>query len=112
MGGERKKSKTEAKIRENILKKAERRRFRAIRELKWLKPRHILNRQATIKKIQRDLAIAKRKMTQIMKDQVKNKLTTLQNNNLGNTMRLGSALNKNPDRENANGAIFLNNMIK
>ena len=27
-------------------------------------------------------------------------------------MGTGSALNTNPDRENANGAIFLNNMIK
>ena len=52
-----------------------------------------------------DLAIAKRKMTQIMKDQVNNKLTTLQTTKLGDTMRIGSALNKNPDRENANGAI-------
>ena len=51
-------------------------------------------------------------MDQIMKDQVNNKLTTLQTTNQGNIMGTGSALNKNPDSENANGAIFLNNMLK
>ena len=104
-----KKSKTEARIRENTLKKAARRRFKADRELTKRKPRPILNRQETIKKIQRDLAIAKRKMEQIITDQVNYKLTTLQVTNLGNIMGAGTALNTNPDRENANGQIFLNN---
>ena len=78
-------SKTEAKIRENILKKAEKRRFRANRELKWSKPRYILNRQETIKKIQRDLAIARRKMTQIMTDLVNNKINPQQTTRLSET---------------------------
>ena len=43
-------SKTAAKIRENILLKAEKKRFKADRELKLVKPRHILYRQETIKK--------------------------------------------------------------
>ena len=51
-------------------------------------------------------------MDQIIKDQVNYKLTTLQVANLGNIMEAGAALNNNPDRENANGAIFLNNMLK
>ena len=42
------KSKTEARIRESILKKAAQRRFKADRELTILKPRPILNRQDTI----------------------------------------------------------------
>ena len=77
-----------------------------------MKPRPILNRQETKKKIQRDLAIAKRKMEQIIKHQVKFKLTTLQVTNLGNIIGTGTALNTNTDRENANGQIFLNNLIK
>ena len=51
-------------------------------------------------------------MTQIISDQVTNKLTPEQINSLTDTMRIGTALNTNPNRENANGAIFLNNMLK
>ena len=51
-------------------------------------------------------------MTQIITDQVNNKITPQQITRLSDTMRIGTALNTNPDRENANGAIFLNNMIK
>ena len=36
-------SKTAAKIRENILLKAEKRKFKAIQEVKLVKPRHVLN---------------------------------------------------------------------
>ena len=77
-----------------------------------VQPRHILNGQETVKQIQRDLAVARRKMTQIISDQVTNKLTTEQINSLTDTMRIGTALNTNPNRENANGAIFLTNMLK
>ena len=72
-----------------------------------MKPRPILNRQETIKQIQRDLAIAKRKMEQIIRDQVNYKLTTLQVTNLGNIMGTGTALNTNTDRENANGQMCI-----
>ena len=51
-------------------------------------------------------------MTQIISDQVNNKITPEQIKRLSDTMRIGTALNTNPDRENANGAIFLNNMLK
>ena len=51
-------------------------------------------------------------MEQILKDQVKNKLTNDQITNLNNIMAEGTALNKNLDRENANEQIFLNNLIK
>ena len=51
-------------------------------------------------------------MEQILKDQVKNKLTNDQITNLSNIMAEGTALNKNLDRENANEQIFLNNLIK
>ena len=71
-------SKTEAKIREKILLKAERRRQKHDRELREVRPRPLLNRQETVKKIQKELAVARRKMTQIFKDQVDNLLTTTQ----------------------------------
>ena len=77
-----------------------------------MKPKPLRNRQETIKKLQIDLAIARRKMEQIIKDQVNYKLTTLQVTNLGNIMGAGTALNTNPDRENASEQIFLNNLIK
>ena len=67
-------SKTAAKIRENILLKAERRRQKRDRELREVRPRPLLNRQETVKKIQKELAVARRKMTQIFKDQVSNLL--------------------------------------
>ena len=51
-------------------------------------------------------------MEQIIKDQVNYKLTTLPVTNLGNIMGAGTALNTNPDRENANEQVFLNNLIK
>ena len=51
-------------------------------------------------------------MTQIFTDQVNNLLTTTQIERLTDKMIRGTALNTNPDRENANGAIFLNNMLK
>ena len=51
-------------------------------------------------------------MEQIIKEQVSYKFTTLQVNNLGNIMGAGTALHTNTDRENANGQIFLNNLIK
>ena len=47
-----------------------------------------------------------------MTDQVNNKITPQQTTRLSDTMRIGTALNKNPNRENANWAIFINNMIK
>ena len=105
-------SKTAAKIRENILLKAERRRQKHDRELREVRPRPLLSRQETVKKIQKQLAVARRKMTQIFKDQVDNILTTTQIEHLTDTMIKGTALNTNPDRENANGTIFLNNMLK
>ena len=71
--------------------------------------RPVLNRQETQKKIGRNLAIARRKIEQILKDQVKNKLTNDQITNLSNIM---AALNKILDRENANKQIFFNNLIK
>ena len=45
-----------------------------------MNPRHILNRQETHKQNKRDLAIEKRKMDQILTDQVNNKLTKSQYN--------------------------------
>ena len=66
----------------------------------------ILNRQDTQKKIRRNLAIVRRKMEQILKDQVNNKLTTAQIQHLRNIMAEGTALNKNLDRENANEQIL------
>ena len=51
-------------------------------------------------------------MTQILADQVTNLLTTAQIKSLTDKMRRGTALNTNPDRKKANGAIFLNNMLK
>ena len=77
-----------------------------------MKPRPLLNRQGAIKRIKRDLAIARRKMEQILRDQVNNKLTTIQVANLSDIMGAGTALNTNPDRENANEQVFLNNLIK
>ena len=43
-------SKTAAKIRENILLKAEKKRLKHERELKEVQPRPLLNRQETVKK--------------------------------------------------------------
>ena len=60
----------------------------------------------------KNLAIAKRNMEQIIRYQVNYKLTTLQVTNIWNTMGAGTALNTNTDRENANEQIFLNNLIK
>ena len=77
-----------------------------------LENRPILNRRYTQKKIRKNLAIARRKMEQILKDQVNNKLSTAQIKHLSNIMAAGTALNKNLDRENANEQIFLNNLIK
>ena len=57
--------------RENILKKAARKRFRANREKQMLDNRPVLNRQDTQKKIRRNLAIARRKMKQILKIRLK-----------------------------------------
>ena len=51
-------------------------------------------------------------MTQIFRDQTEHILTTTQIKHLTDTMIKGTALNTNPDRANANGAIFLNNMLK
>ena len=51
-------------------------------------------------------------MTQIMTDQVNNNINPHQTTRLRDTMRIGTALNTNPNKENVNGAIFLNNMIK
>ena len=84
----------------------------AKREQQMLENRPVLNRQDTQKKIRRNLAIARRKMEQILKDQVNNKLSTAQIKHLRNIMAAGTALNKNLDRENANEQIFLNNLIK
>ena len=58
------------------------------------------------------LQIERRKMEQILKDQVKNKLTNDQISILSNIMAEGTALNTNVDSENANEQIFLNNLIK
>ena len=62
-----------------------------------------LKRQDMQKKIQRNLAIARRKMEQILKDQVNNKWTTTQIKHLSNIMAERTALNKNLDKENVNG---------
>ena len=105
-------SKIEAIIREKILLKAERRRLKHVREFRKLQPKPLLSRQETVKIIQQKLAVARRKMTQIFRDQTENILTTTQIQHLTDTMIKGTALNTNPDRENANGAIFLNNMLK
>ena len=64
-----KNSRKEEIIRENILKIAARKRFRANRERQLLSNRPVLNRQDTIKKIRRNLAIARRKMEQILEGQ-------------------------------------------
>ena len=48
-------------------------------------------------------------MEQIIRDQVNNRLTTIQVANLSDIMGAGTALNTNPDRENANEQVFLNN---
>ena len=52
------------------------------------------SRQDTQKKIRRNLAIARRKMEQILKDQVNNKITSAQIKHLSNIMAEGTALNK------------------
>ena len=62
----------------------------------------ILNRQETQKKIYKNLAIAKRKMEQILTDQVNNKLNKSQCTKLSTIMGSGAALNKTKERQNAN----------
>ena len=72
-----------------------------------MNPRPILNRQETDTKIKRDLAIAKRKMDQILTDQVNSKLTKSQYNKLSALVGFGAELNKTKDRQHANEQIFL-----
>ena len=74
-----------------------------------MQTRPILNRQETQKKIYKNLAIAKRKMEQILTDQVNNKLNKSQYTKLSTIM--GSALNKTKEKQNANEQKFLNNLI-
>ena len=58
------------------------------------------------------MVIARRKMTQIFRDQAEHILTTTQIQHLTDVMIKGTALNTNPNRANANVAIFLNNLLK
>ena len=64
-----------------------------------MKPRPLLNRQGAIKRIKRDLAIARRKMEQILTYQVNNKLTTIQVANLSDIMGAGTVFLKNLIKE-------------
>ena len=77
-----------------------------------LQNRPILDRQETQKRIFKNLAIARRKLEQIVRDQVNDKLTKSQITKLSTIMGAGTALNKNKERQNANEQIFLNNRIK
>ena len=88
-----KNSKKEEIIQENILKNPQEK-DSGLKGKQILDNRPVLNRQDTQKKIQRNLSIARRKMEQILKDHVNNKLTDGQITNLSNIMAEGTALNK------------------
>ena len=105
-------SKLKARIQEKLLLKAEKKRLKHIKDFRNVQEKPLLSRQATIKKIQQKLAIARRKMTQIFRNQAEYVLTATQIQHLTDIMIKGTALNTNQNRANANGAIFLNNLLK
>ena len=112
MGGKRESLQNKSKNTRKKNVKSRKKRLKHIKDFRNVQVKPILSRQVTIKQIQQKLAIARRKMTQIFRDQAEHILTTTQIQHLTDVMIKGTALNTNPNRANANGAIFLNNLLK